>query len=310
MIGVRDPLGSWPLYYGIFRNHHAFGTSLSGLVETQGTASLNFSYIAEYFVRPFIPSEVSCQQTAVDNIQRVLPGTLVSIEKDGSLCVNRYWDWSNRICRVDELNLEDVAERFSGLLNDAIKERIQEQVVGAHLSGGMDSSTVAVLTARSVASRLSERIPTFSLVYQAPELTQERIFMTLVLEQESLLDATWIDADEAVGFDWFRQEIPPHDEPYVGLWAIAANRLLVNAARQQGVDTILTGVGGDEILSYRPLHIASLLRQGRLCSAICDASIWASARGEGTWSVLKKCGLIPNWPHGLDQRGKSIAKNG
>ena len=261
-----------------------------------GAPSLNLDYVAEFLTRPFVPSEVPCEQTAFQGIQRVCPGTLVRLDAAGQAQTSRYWDWSSRIEQVPEACGSDVAERFHELLRRAVGERIDGGRVAAHLSGGMDSSSVAILAGQWLAAS-SESAPllTLSLTYRAPELAGERSYVDLVLRQEKHTQPLFLQADSAVGFDWFERAIPRHDEPYVGLWSLATNALLVEAAQQHGVRTILTGVGGDEILSYRPLHIADLLRRGRCLSAFREASVWAQARGQGLWSVLHKCGLEPLW---------------
>jgi asparagine synthase (glutamine-hydrolysing) len=294
LIGMRDPFGAWPLFWCSNGSSIAMGTSLNALANGQGRPPVDLDYVAEFLSRPFVPSEVSCERTVVQGIQRVLPGTLVRLSADGrSECV-RYWDWPSRIEQVRDTSLDEVTERFQELLRQAVRQRIRAGRIGAHLSGGMDSSSVAILARQWLADTPGcGPLVTMSLTYAAPELAGERSYIDLVLAQGGPIEPHFIQADPAVGFDWFAEAMPRHDEPYVGLWSLAANRLLVEAAEQRGVETILTGVGADEILSYRPLHIADLIRRGGWLRAYREASLWAAADGQGVWSVLHKCGLEP-----------------
>ena len=134
------------------------------------------------------------------------------------------------------------------------------------------------------------------MTYEAAELVGERSYIDLVLQKGETLDPHFLPADAALGFDWFTQGVPRHDEPYVGLWSLSTNRLLVDAAQRCGVGTVLTGVGGDEILTYRPLHIADLVRRGRVVAGFHAAAAWSEAQGEGVWSVFRRCGLAPLLP--------------
>lgn len=300
LVGMRDPLGSWPLYFSHGNAMLAMGTSLRSLGDDQ-RPGVDLDYVAEFFARPFIPSEVPCVHTASDGIERVLPGTIVELHFDSTLQRHVYWDWASRIHAIGADSLDDVADRFRDLLERAVRQRMRHGKFAAHLSGGMDSSAVAVLARRHIAgSSNPDPLVSISLTYRAAELAGERRQMDLVLEQGGPIEPCFVEGDAAVGFDWFRQPIPAHDEPYAGLWSLAANRLLVDAARQNHVNTVLTGVGADEILTYRPLHIADLLRRGRLMSAFHEASVWGKAQGLGMWSMIRKHGIAPLWRRGID----------
>ena len=300
LIGMRDPFGAWPLFWCVRGSRLAMGTGLRPLADGQEPPAVDLDYVAEFLARPFVPTEVPCERTAYQGVRRVLPGTLVEVGPDGRAECRRYWTWPSRIQPVAETNLDDAADRFRELLDRAVRQRMRRGRTAAHLSGGMDSSSVAVLARRAAAERPgNDNIITISLVYDAADLAPERAAIDLVLGQGGPTEAHFIQADPAVGFDWFGQALPRHDEPYVGLWSLATNRLLVDAAERRGADVVLTGVGGDEILTYRPLHIADLLRRGRLFSGFRETAEWANATGQGFWSVLHKCGLEPLWPAGL-----------
>ncbi len=300
LLGMRDPFGSWPLYWRARGGQLAIGTSLRALADDGGGRAVDLGYVAEFLARPFVPSEVPCTATAVPGVQRVLPGTLVELGPDGGAKHRRYWDWSSRIPVMQTRRVDEVADQFRELLRAAVRQRTRRGRIATHLSGGMDSSAVTVLAGRAVAeSGAAAPVVTISLTYHAAELTGERRYMDLVLGQGGPLEPHFIPGDAAVGFDWFDRPVPPHDEPYVGLWSLAANRLLVDVARRCGAGTVLTGVGADEMLSYRPLHIADLLRRGRLLAGLREAAVWGEAHGLGVWSVLRQCGLEPLWPNGF-----------
>jgi asparagine synthase (glutamine-hydrolysing) len=297
LIGMRDPFGGWPLFWTVQGSRPAMGTSLRALAGPDRSPSLDLGYVAKYLVAPFMDAEVACTRTSVPGVQRVLPGTLVEVGAAGESRQHVYWDWPSRIRPVAVAGPSEAAERFGDLLDRAVRERMRNGTVAAHLSGGMDSSSVVILARRRIASTAAGvPLQAISLTYHAAELAGERGYMDLVLAQGGPIRPSFVPADRALGFDWFQQPIPEHDEPYAGLWSLAANRLLADAAARCDADTVLTGVGGDEILSYRPLHLADLLRRGKLVAAVREAAVWAEAQGQGLWSVLHKCAIEPLWP--------------
>jgi asparagine synthase (glutamine-hydrolysing) len=309
LIGMRDPLGSWPLYWTARGPALTMGTSLRTLVEDNRPRSLDLEYMAEFLTRPFVDAEVTCPRTAVPGCRRVPPGTLVEVNHDGSSREHAYWDWASRIRPVPADSLASAAGRFRELLDRAVRERMRGGTVATHLSGGMDSSAVTALARQTSGERPGRRpVATISLVYRAAELARERDHMDLVLQRGGPVEPYFVEADVAVGFDWFARPLPRHDEPYAGLWSLAANRLLVDVAERCRAGTVLTGAGGDEVLSYRPLHIADLLRRGRIVSGLREAAAWAFGQGQGLWSVLRKCAAEPLWASALGAISGSLPR--
>jgi asparagine synthase (glutamine-hydrolysing) len=297
LIGMRDPLGSWPLYWAVCGNNVAMSTDLRALSDKGDSLPLDLDYVAEYFATPFLDAEVPSTRTALAGIQRVLPGTIVELAADGQSRRHTYWDWPSRIEAIRANRLSDVAGRFRELLDRAVRQRLRLGRTVTHLSGGMDSSAVTVLAQRALAETSARSsLVTISLTHQAAELAPERGHMDLILQQGGRFEPHFLPGDKAVGFDWFGPALPQHEEPYAGLWSLAANRQLADAAERCRAACVLTGVGGDEILCYRPLHIADLLRRGRLLRGYREARAWAEGQGQGVWSVLHKCGLEPLWP--------------
>lgn len=299
LVGQRDPAGSWPLYWSVSGRHARIGTSLTHVAGAE-SASIDGSFLANYLTQPFLPCETTCEETMHPNVSRVLPGSIISIRADNACSIHRYWDWKSRICAVEESSFSDVCERFGELLTSAIRERIADRNVASHLSGGMDSTAVSVAAARETGVRTSKRVTGISLLYHAPELRRELEHIEAAWEFEPQIERSFIYADGAKGFDWFETPLPAHDEPYVGLWAISANRLLATMAKESRCDTVLTGFGGDDIQCSRPLRIASLIRRGQLLAAYHEAARWANARGASNWTLLKTCGIVPaianRWP--------------
>jgi asparagine synthase (glutamine-hydrolysing) len=263
----RDPFGCWPLFWSVAGNSVAAGTSLEALAQRQPGRAFNLDFLADFLVQPLPGSELPCEQTAFKGVQRVRPGTIVELDGAGQAVRHAYWDWAARIGRTETTSLDEAGQRCAGLLRGAVRERVVPWAgVAAHQSGGAASAAVVCLARDELAAQ-GARSPLFTLA-----------------------------GAEALDYDWFREEIPAHDEPCSLLPSLPSRRLVIEAADRLGAAVTLSGLGGDEIVTCPPYHLADLVRGGRWLAALAEAQQWAAADNEGTWSVLRRFGVEPLRP--------------
>jgi len=296
VFAARDPLGSWPLAFRVEPNAVVVGTCLRNLTPDVGASSIDPEFIASYLSFPFATQELPNERTAFKNVSRLSPGAIVEISFDGRVRWHREWDWAEQACDVD-LDFEAAAERYREILKQAVAERIRGETVAAHLSGGLDSSSIVCL-ARDLLQEEGNgrRLTTLSLAFEAPELAGERAFIDAVFEGGGTLDATFLNGDSAKYFDWFNHEIPVHDEPYSGLYELSAQHLMADATRTSGATTVMTGIGVEFALEGVVFEIADLLRRGRLIAAYREARRWANGYNLSPLSVLATYGIKPALP--------------
>ncbi len=193
-------------------------------------------------------------------------------------------------------HLPEIAQQYADVLRMAVRERVRG-LTFAHLSGGMDSTAVALLARDEI--RIGDGqfpLHTLSLVYeQIPILARERPYIESVLQNETEIIAHRLLADELLDFDSFIAP-PYHDEPYSGLWGLAKDRAMVKVANQMGATTLLTGIGADEIHDRQPYYLSDLLRQGRVFQAWQEATQWAQGQNCNPWGFLQPFGLAPLIP--------------
>jgi len=141
--------------------------------------------------------------------------------------------------RIDEVGAL-VAER----LQVALRERIAGPTA-VHLSGGMDSTGLALLADALVAQgRAVGPLLTMSIVYdQLPKLAAECPYVEAGIRGLKAATAHRLNGDELLDFDGFA-DAPPHDEPYAGLWRIQMDRALLNASAAAGAVSVISGIGG------------------------------------------------------------------
>jgi asparagine synthase (glutamine-hydrolysing) len=155
------------------------------------------------------------------------------------------------------------------ILGLAVDRHLQSDVpVGAHLSGGVDSSTIVSL----MAQRTQQPIPAFSVYFPDSAWFDERQYSTAVCEatgaQQHFISPTSADV---------RKELPriiaSLDEPVGGPGAIP--QYFLNAAiRDAGVRVVLGGQGADEMFAgyqrYRLPHAYTAARERSFGEALCD----------------------------------------
>jgi asparagine synthase (glutamine-hydrolysing) len=298
LLAMRDPMGGYPIFYTARGNGAvAAGTRIGPLLDALATRTLNQEYLADYLVSPGVPlEETPDARTAYQGVQRVLPGSIAVFHlASGKAEQRRYWDWLQR--RVDP-GTDDVAElgeQFLDRLRAAVSERLRGPTA-AHVSGGMDSTAVALIARDCLQGR--EPLHALSLVYHLlPCLARERPYVESALDQRGLAPHR-INGDEVLEFGCC-DTAPAHDEPCPGLMRLGvADQALTDAAAGAGVATIMTGFGADDIFTPLPFHLTELLRGGRLWAAWSEASHWARAWNCNVWDMLEPFGLanlLPGW---------------
>jgi asparagine synthase (glutamine-hydrolysing) len=294
MVGLRDPLGGYPLFWTQYEDTVAMSTSIRPLCALLPHCLLNEAYFAEFVMMQAPVDEGTSEQCVYVGIHRVLPGTLLRV-RTGSAHVERhvYWDWLKHIQDPGTDDVPEIAEQYRTLLQAAIQERIRGRTL-AHLSGGMDSTSIVLLAHDAICSGVGEApLHTASLVYDRfPLLAQERPYIESVLQQETQITGHCIPADNLLDFDIFTDP-PPHDEPCTVLASYATQQPVAALAVAVGALTIFTGHGADEVHHLLPYYLTDVLRQRHFWQAWKEATKWAKARNCSPWSFLLTFGVSP-----------------
>lgn len=297
LLASREAMGGYPLYWLHRGGTVAFATGLRPLVDLLPGHTLNVGFLGEVLMLPHF--EIDCfAETVFEGIQRLVPGWSITADlARGTVGQHEFWKWSERAVDPGTAHPGEMAARYGELLRQAVRERLSG-CMAAHFSGGMDSTSVALL-AREELAPAGQPLHALSLVYRnLANLNNETSYLEAALNRPGLVSHR-IPADDILDFDVFR-DMPLHDEPIPGLQRVGLEMALLRAAAAVGADTVFTGSGADEMLSLRPFHIADLLKRGRLWVAWSEACQWARALNVNVWSIFRPCGLaplMPAWTH-------------
>ena len=293
LIGVRDPLGGYPLFRTTSPGVLAFGTCLRPLLDLSPRRSLNLEYLAEFLALPGSSfEELPGDHCAYEGVRRVLPGRRVEVQAPGGRVREQtHWNWLERRVDPGTDRLEELAPRVEQGLRQAVRQHLRGRVA-SHLSGGMDSTGVALLARDALRSAPGQPpLHAVSAVFDGlGGLDRETPYVESALRQPGIVSHR-VRADDLLDYDCF-PDPPFHDEPCPGLAGLGTLGALAEAAARAGADTLLTGHGADGLLDLLPFHLADLLRAGRVGAAWAEARAWGRGTNTSAWHFLWRFGLV------------------
>jgi asparagine synthase (glutamine-hydrolysing) len=308
LYALRDPMGSWPLYWTTSGGRLRVGTGLLDLARRAGGARADLDHLATFLMWSFPSCELPHEHTALRAIRRVLPGRLLRFGPEEAVAVLHEHAWPVA-ASADPIDTGTADQRFLELFRAAVRERIDPAGTAAHLSGGMDSSAV-VCVARDLLRGGDQPLSTLSLVYNLPSLAGERAYIRQVLDQGGPVAPRFLDGDRLLSFDWFASGVPEHDEPYSGLHQLPMDVGMAAEAAEAGATTVLAGLGAELVSGGLGYTLADRVRQGRWLAAYRAARVQARAGSLSLWSVLYRCGLQPLLPSWLRDGVGTLLRGG
>ena len=238
----RDRIGEKPFFYTVRNNTFIFGSELKSLFAYGVEKEMNEEVLDVYLSFTYIPAP----NTFFKNIFKLRPGHSLIIE-NGNISITQYWDLefpSSDSFRVDE---KQIFKDFEELFHDAVKIRMRSDVpFGAYLSGGLDSGSVVSSMTRCT----EEPVNTFTIGFDQAEY-DERDLARLVARKYNTKHL-----DEVVKTKHAEELMEKiawcYDEPFGD--ASALPTYIVSGIASKYVKMVLTGDGGDEVLSGYTSH--------------------------------------------------------
>ncbi|MDI3308941.1 MAG: asparagine synthase (glutamine-hydrolyzing) [Acetobacteraceae bacterium] len=250
---ARDRMGVRPLYHARAGDgRFCFASEVKALLEVPGITAAPDPVALDQIFTLWLPLP---PRTAFRDVQELPPGHLLIVTADRAE-LRRYWrlEFPRRGEQAPDAREDAVAEELRELLTDAIRIRLRADVpVGAYLSGGLDSSIVALL-ARDLAPA---RLRTFSVTFEMPEfdesMHQREMVAALGTEYQSV---RCTNADIGAMFP----DVIRHIERPILRTAPAPLYRLSGLVRRAGFKVVLTGEGADEILAGYDIFKEAKLR--------------------------------------------------
>jgi asparagine synthase (glutamine-hydrolysing) len=240
LIAARDAFGVRRLYLTQHGDLLTFCTRASLLTQTE-------DYDLEYFAEFLLHGHDASGRTTFKDVAAMRSAEVV-IYKNGTLQRQRYWHPPAQYAPEAKPGTT-IVEEFKQLVFDAVRVRLTgAQNVWAHLTGGMDSSSV-VGVAQTLACVGDVAHGVSGVVtYQAqPPLGGDVAHARLVAQRYGLRHEV---LDEWRVWDDGGSPPPLLDQPAYEQANCAIERRMANTVTQSGGRILLTGLGAD--LSLRP----------------------------------------------------------
>jgi asparagine synthase (glutamine-hydrolysing) len=253
---ARDPMGVKPLYYATPDSGFVFSSELKSLLcDRSISREIDRIALSHYLRYLWCPSPM----TPLRQVRKLEPGCFLRIQGGRVVEHKQYFSLPHNSCPNNDGRAPTI-EQCESLLYSALDAAVESQLVadvkvGAFLSGGLDSSAIVALAARKVGGK---NLPCYTIDFDGgaaegmePDLPYaRRVAKHLGVPLEVVKVAPHIVDD--LPRLLFQLDEPQADLAPLNAWHICA------LAREQGVKVLLSGAGGDDLLTGYRRHYALL----------------------------------------------------
>ncbi|NOQ29820.1 MAG: asparagine synthase (glutamine-hydrolyzing) [Helicobacteraceae bacterium] len=231
---ARDRSGMKPLYYFQDTQNFIYSSELKTLKEY--SKNINFDAKILFLLLGYVPEPL----TIYENLS-MFPSGHYGYYNNNTLTLTKYANYKYEPKIIKPYN--EIVSDVSQLFESAIKRHmISDAPIGTFLSGGLDSSIIT-----AVASKYKEELQTLSLVFEEKSLSEE-YYQDLVVNKYKTKHTKYL-IDEELFLSSIDEFFEAMEQPTID----GLNTYLVSkAAKESGLTTVLSGVGGDEIFYGYP----------------------------------------------------------
>ncbi|MCC7487767.1 MAG: asparagine synthase [Burkholderiales bacterium] len=246
---ATDRMGVHPVSHADGGGKLVFGSKLDAIGAFPGIATgIDRQAVYDYVHFHMIPGP----RTIHAGRTRLLPGTCLEWRAAGAT-TRPYWEM--RYVEDERRPFAELREAFLARVRDAVRAAAAGGGVGAFLSGGTDSSTVAgVLTEVT-----GEPARTYSIGFEARGYDEMFYARLAARHFGTRHHEYYVTPDDVVAA--IPRVAAIHDQPFGNASAVPAY-YCARLAREDGVTTLLGGDGGDELFGgnerYAKQHLYSL----------------------------------------------------
>ena len=313
---ARDPVGARPFYYTLDSGRFVFASAVEAVLAAPGVPDALDEAVVAAFLSSMQPDMTS--RTFYRAVRKLPAGHAFTVESEAGpnsdrtgrvrVRMERYWR-PEQVPMAPPASDDAFAEQLLDLYAKAVRDRLRGGPVGVHLSGGLDSSSVAVLAARELRRQGRPAPPAFSWLPALhgappkPEHAREYALVDAVCAQEGLQVSHGApDPEEVV-------DVLRRDGTLPGGSFNLNEEVVLRRAAAMGVRVILSGAGGDHCVSFNGRgHLPHLLLSGRWRALAAEHR----AQDRAAWRFLARIVLpllhpaLPvmrnRWRNGLSMR--------
>ncbi|MEX2461052.1 MAG: lasso peptide isopeptide bond-forming cyclase [Paenibacillaceae bacterium] len=260
LFGARDFSGTRTLYFHRTKTRFAFCTIMEPLFTLPGIGKkLNEDWVAEFLAIPYTFDAMDCSASVYRNIEQIPPAHTISVV-DGKATITRYCT----LTAGETLKLksnEEYVEAFRDVFQKAVTARIRtHRQVGAHLSGGLDSGSVASFAAKTLKNE-NKQLHTFSYIpvedftdnwTPRSRFSNEKPYIQSTVQHVGNITDNYLDFPGISPLteidDWLETMEMPYKFFENSFWL----KGIYEKAHQQGIGVLLNGQRGNWSISWGP----------------------------------------------------------
>jgi asparagine synthase (glutamine-hydrolysing) len=236
---ARDRLGEKPLYLAQLDGSYLFASELGAITANAGaTGTLDVEALSLYLRHNYIPAP----RTIYSNIRKVEPGTCVTLTTTAggvTAKTTRFWRYPDDLDAASVGSGSTSIQDLEAVLRTVVREQmISDRPLGAFLSGGVDSSLVAML----MQEESQQAVKTFTVGFDDQAFNElpfaREVAQRLGTEHHEIM------LSPTAGMDLIDELPRVYGEPFADSSQIPT--LLVTREARRHVVVALSGDGGDE----------------------------------------------------------------
>lgn len=260
LFGARDFSGARTLYFYKNEQRFVFATIIKPLFTLPYIEkSLNEQWIAEFLANPGMFESVDPTSTVYKNIQQLPPSHAITVNK-GSIKLSRY----STLLGEAKLRLngnEEYVEAFRDVFQSAVQSRLRTHMkVGGHLSGGLDSGSVAAFAAKSL-QKEGKQLHTFSYVpvddfvdwTHRSRIANEKPLIEKTAQYVGNISTNYLSFTNHNPYSEVDEWLDILEMPYKFFENTFWLRGIYEEARGQGIGILLNGQRGNWTISWGPM---------------------------------------------------------
>ena len=241
----RDRIGVKPLYFTTIDGQFMFASEIKALLENP-KVNRDIDPTSMYHFLSFLT--VPAPMTMFKNIFKLAPGMTLTIDHDGNIAAQKYWDLdpSRSLTKGKSaveagVSEQELTTQIRDIFRGAVEKRMMADVpVGAFLSGGVDS-TATVAMMREFTSR---KVNTFTVGFADHQHLNEIDEAQVVANHFSTNHhQILIESSDMQGY--LQSLVRDQDEP-IADWVCIPLYFLSKLTIDNGVKVVLVGEGADE----------------------------------------------------------------
>ena len=298
---ARDHIGARPLYWARRGAEVLFATLLHGLTGFDDLQwPLSETRIARYL---HDPDEFSAK-SFIDGVTVVAPGHWVRLSPTGTTC-HRWWDPAALPEERQGITLNAAQEELRHLTERAVRARLPANApVGAHFSGGIDSTLITIMAARMLQASDTNLTaayawcPPVSETY--PDMGPHDERHVISAQCDALGISQRYGAASGDTFD----ALVAQPMELQGTADLMDELPTIAQARDDGLGVMLSGWGGDEVFSsHGHGHLSWMLGKGRIGPVLRVARRQGGLRRPHRMAAfLWRAAIVPTMPDRLYQQ--------